>query len=52
MRMEHAKRLLRDDRLSITEIAMMLGYSSLAHFSNRFRQIVGVSPKAWRGTFL
>lgn len=51
MRMEHAKRLLQESESNVTEISLMLGYSSLGHFSNRFRQIVGVSPKTWRETF-
>lgn len=51
MRMEKAKRLLRETRLPATEIALDLGYSSSGHFSSRFRQVVGMSPSIWRRTF-
>lgn len=51
VRMERAKAMLRDPRRSTTEIALELGYSSPAHFSSRFRQVVGVSPTTWRRMF-
>ncbi|WP_278069448.1 helix-turn-helix domain-containing protein [Brevundimonas sanguinis] len=51
MRMEKAKQLLRGTELPAAEIALELGYSSPAHFSSRFRQIVGISPSAWRKAF-
>ena len=50
-RIEYAKKLLGDTGLSITEISMDLGYSSPAHFSGRFRQMVGVTPSTWRKQF-
>lgn len=51
MRMEKAKRLLRETQLPATEIALELGYSSPGHFSSRFRQVVGMSPSVWRQAF-
>lgn len=48
MRIERAKALLRESRLSITELALDLGFSSPAHFSSRFRQLTGLTPSAWR----
>lgn len=50
-RIEHAKKLLGGTSLPITDISMDLGFSSPAHFSGRFRQMVGVTPSAWRKEF-
>lgn len=47
-RVEHAKRRLRMDRESVTDIAASLGFSSHAHFSGVFRRLTGVSPSDWR----
>lgn len=47
-RMELAKQLLKDKRLSITEIAFRVGYSNPSKFSAAFRRISGHSPSAWR----
>lgn len=47
-RIENAKRRLRVDRESVTDIATSLGFSSHAHFSGVFRRFVGVSPSAYR----
>lgn len=45
------KRLLRETGESVTAIAMELGYSSPAHFSERFKQSTGMSPSQWRATY-
>jgi AraC-like DNA-binding protein len=48
-RMQHqAALLLRDHERPITDIALELGYSELAHFSRAFAKWSGVSPKAYR----
>lgn len=47
---EDAKRLLQHTRRSMTDIALELGFSSSAHFATRFKQLVGMSPTAWRAT--
>ena len=44
LRMERAAELLREGRLSITEIAMEVGYSSPSHFSSSFHQAFGCCP--------
>ncbi|ARR56049.1 AraC family transcriptional regulator [Rhizorhabdus wittichii DC-6] len=51
LRIEEAKKLLRQTDQPLTEIALDLGFSSSAHFSSRFKQLVGMPPSAWRATF-
>lgn len=48
LRMRQASRLLRDSDLSVAAVAGMVGFDDPLHFSRRFRQVVGVSPRAYR----
>jgi len=48
VRMERAKSLLADDRVSIAQTAVSLGYGSEAAFSRAFRRHTGTNPSAWR----
>jgi AraC-like DNA-binding protein len=43
-RMEHAKYLLYEKGLSVTEVSAMLGYSSISHFSTAFKKHTGIKP--------
>ena len=43
-RMEHAKYLLYEKGLSVTDVSMMLGYSSISHFSTAFKKHTGLKP--------
>lgn len=47
-RLERAKALLRDTDLSVTEICLQVGFSSLGSFSTQFRRFVGESPTVYR----
>ncbi len=47
-RIEKAKELLGKTKLSFTDIAFQLGYSSVHHFSNQFKNITGLTPSAFR----
>ena len=47
-RIDAARRLLREDALSVTEIAFEVGFESPAAFSARFRQAVGEAPQRYR----
>lgn len=47
-RMSNASMLLADSCLSITAVSEELGYSSVEHFSNAFRQYYGISPRNFR----
>jgi len=43
-RMEHAKFLLYEKGLSVTDVSMTLGYSSISHFSTAFKKHTGLKP--------
>mgnify|MGYP006284812365 CR=1 FL=1 len=45
-RMEHAKYLLYEKGLSVTEVSASLGYSSISHFSTAFKKHTGIKPCA------
>jgi AraC-like DNA-binding protein len=47
-RMERAKDLLRSADLTVTEVCVLVGFSSLGSFSSRFSELVGMSPTAYR----
>jgi len=43
-RMEHARYLLYEKGLSVTDVSFMLGYSSISHFSTAFKKHTGLKP--------
>ena len=43
-RMEHAKYLLYEKGLTVTEVSDSLGYSSISHFSTAFKKHTGIKP--------
>jgi AraC-like DNA-binding protein len=47
-RIERAKTLLRRGDLSVTEVCVEVGCTSLGSFSTRFKELVGESPSAYR----
>ncbi|AWH86587.1 AraC family transcriptional regulator [Flavobacterium album] len=46
-KIERAKKLLTNENMSLTEIAYALHYSSVAHLSNQFKKITGLTPTAF-----
>jgi len=48
-RIERAQELLRRGELSVTEVCLAVGATSLGSFSSRFTEIVGMPPSAFRG---
>jgi AraC family transcriptional regulator len=44
LRIEKAAELLKSGRFNVTEAAMEVGYSSVSHFSNAFRETLGCCP--------
>lgn len=47
-RIERAQDLLRSANLTVTEICMAVGFTSLGSFSTRFTELVGETPTAYR----
>lgn len=43
-KMEHAKFLLYEQKLTVTDVSAILGYSSISHFSSAFKKQTGLKP--------
>ena len=43
-KIERVKELLLYDEINLTEISYMLNYSSVAHLSNQFKKVTGLTP--------
>ncbi|WP_369989786.1 helix-turn-helix domain-containing protein [Pseudomonas xanthosomatis] len=50
-RLHQACRLLRLGELPLGQVALLCGFASASHFSNRFRQALGDTPGAYRAAF-
>ncbi|MFE9656158.1 helix-turn-helix domain-containing protein [Micromonospora sp. NPDC006431] len=48
LRLQQAKRLLRSTSLSVADVSLRVGYSSVGTFSSRFTRSVGLSPTTFR----
>jgi signal transduction histidine kinase/ligand-binding sensor domain-containing protein/DNA-binding response OmpR family regulator len=48
MRLERAAQLLEARAGSVAEVAYSVGFKSVAHFSNAFKERYGVRPSGWR----
>ena len=44
LKIDAAKRLIRQKRMNFTEIAESLGYSSIHYFSRHFKKQTGMTP--------
>jgi AraC-like DNA-binding protein len=47
-KIERAKQMIANNELTFTEIAWKLNYSSVAHFSNQFKNTTGITPSAFQ----
>jgi AraC family transcriptional regulator len=47
-KVERSQKLLLDQRLSIADVAAMMGFCTQAHFTVVFKRVVGKSPARWR----
>ena len=47
MRITHAQRLLRSGEYSVTDVALLSGFSDTAYFSREFKRSVGMSPSEY-----
>ncbi|MEA5515995.1 AraC family transcriptional regulator [Nodularia sp. UHCC 0506] len=46
-RMEQAKQMLVEQKLSVAQVAHAVGYTHLSHFAAAFRKKIGVNPSAY-----
>lgn len=47
-RIEKAKQLLKQTKLSVVEISLQCGFNSHSHLTKQFRQHTGMTPKVYR----
>ena len=47
LKVELAKKHLREGRLNVTQIANSLGYQNIQYFSHQFKKITGMSPQEY-----
>ena len=48
VRVQEAKRLLKQGTVNVSEVAERVGYSDARHFSKTFQRLVGITPKEYR----
>lgn len=48
MKIKEAKRLISEDRYTYTQIARLLNFSSIHHFSNSFKRITNMTPSGYQ----
>lgn len=48
LRIDRAMKLMRESDSSLSQIALAVGFSDQAHFSNIFRRATGATPSQWR----
>ncbi len=47
-KVERIKELLMYEKMNLTEISYLLNYSSVAHLSNQFKKITGLTPSHFK----
>lgn len=47
-RIERAQRLMLMSTMPLSQVALAAGFSDQAHYSRVFRDVMGISPNAWR----
>jgi len=50
LKMQEAKRLIREGNKNITQISEHLGYSNIHHFTRMFRRFTGMPPSAYKAS--
>jgi AraC-like DNA-binding protein len=45
--MKEAARLLREEKLSVSDVGYRLGFTNLSHFSRVFKEHIGMKPKQY-----
>ena len=51
IRIEHAKKLISENKLKVYEISEQVGYKNVDYFHKKFKKYVGVSPAEYRKQF-
>jgi AraC-like DNA-binding protein len=51
-KIERVKELLMNDKQNLTDIAFKLNYSGVAHLSNQFKKITGLTPSEFKNTMI
>lgn len=51
LKLRRARELLSQEKYSVSDIGLLLGYSDVYHFSKSFKRGVGVSPIEWRNSY-
>jgi AraC-like DNA-binding protein len=46
-RMKEAARLLKEEKLSVSDVGYQLGFTNLSHFSRVFKEHIGMKPKQY-----
>ena len=52
LRLSRAKELMRDESLSLEEIALMSGYKNNSSFTESFKRLIGMNPLVYRKKYL
>ena len=52
LRLEHAKQLLQDTDIPVTEVAMQSGYQNVSYFIRSFKKTYGMSPLKYRNKYI
>ena len=52
LRLEHAKQLLQDTDIPVTEVAMQSGYQNVSYFIRSFKKTYGISPLKYRNKYI
>jgi AraC-like DNA-binding protein len=47
-RIDRARRLLRDPKLALVDVALSVGFQTQAHFTTVFKRFAGDTPNRWR----
>lgn len=50
-RIERAQDLFRATNTTVTEVCLLVGYTSLGSFSRKFTELVGISPSEYQAKF-
>jgi AraC-like DNA-binding protein len=47
LRMKEAARLLKEEKISVSEVGYKLGFTNLSHFARIFKEHIGMNPKEY-----